>query len=455
MKKRVAPIAVLAVFCGLMAAQSQSVPSAKITKHLPPVVSQPTKFHHTLALLSSDAQQPPPTDEFCRINYGFPCYSPQEIQNAYGVTPLLNSGYNGTGQTIVIIDAYGSPTIAQDLHAFDVGFGLPDPPSFTILTPLGTVPFNPNDPWQLAWAGETTGDVEASHSMAPGANIVLLTSPVNETEGVQGLPQFLYLEQYALEHKLGNIISQSWGVTENTLFTPEGQKLIADFEAIYQEAAKENITVLAGTGDTGVANFDINLNYYPFPTVGWPASSPSVTAVGGTTLYADTLGNYQYEIGWGNPYTGASGGGVSQQFAEPSYQFSLPASIQTALNNHRGIPDVAFNGDLLQTYILYIGYLGPQYAGFYPVGGGTSAGSPNWAGIVADLNQQAGHPLGFLNPMLYAMHGESGFLRDIVVGTNAANGLPGYLATPGWDFVTGWGTPYADGLFSGVAKTKD
>ena len=262
------------------------------------MTSQPTKFHKKFTLVSSDSQQPPPTDAFCRVYAGFPCYSPQQIQNAYGLTPFLKAGYDGKGQTIVIIDAYGSPTIAQDLHSFDVGFGLPDPPSFKVIAPLGTVPFNLNDPWQVAWAGETTGDVESAHAMAPGANIVLLTSPVNETEGVQGLAEFLYLEKYALENNLGNIISQSWGVTENTLFTSTGQRLLAEFDAVYQQAAQQNITVLAGSGDSGTQNYKFNLKYFSFPpSVGRPphrgslhSEVPASTSTPQASIYTKTPG---------------------------------------------------------------------------------------------------------------------------------------------------------------------
>jgi subtilase family serine protease len=131
----------------------------------------------------------PPTDDYCRSQLGFPCYSPQEMQTAYGLTSLLEAGYNGTGQTIVIIDSFGSPTIQQDLRIFDAGYGLPDPPSFTVLAPLGTVPFNPANSNHMTWAQETSADVEWAHAMAPGANIVVLTSPVNQSDGVQGLQE--------------------------------------------------------------------------------------------------------------------------------------------------------------------------------------------------------------------------------------------------------------------------
>jgi subtilase family serine protease len=126
-----------------------------------------------------------------------------------------------------------------------------------VLAPLGTVPFDPTNSDQVGWAFETTLDVEWAHALAPGANIVLLTSPVSETEGVQGLPQFLFLENYALAHNLGKIISQSWGTTENTLFDSAGQKVITNFENFYRAAAQRSVTVLASAGDSGSSNVEL------------------------------------------------------------------------------------------------------------------------------------------------------------------------------------------------------
>lgn len=228
----------------------------------------------------------PPSDVACRaMGSRRPCYSPQEMRRAYGLTDLVNDGFTGKGQSIVIIDSFGSPTIADDLQVFDAGYDLPDPPSFKVLSPLGTVPFDPNNSDMVNWAFETTLDVEWAHAIAPGANIVLLTSPISETEGVQGMPQFLFLEKYALDHHLGKIISQSWGATENTLFTPVGREVFEDFNAFYRRAASEHVTVFASCGDSGSANLEQNLTtFYPFPTVIFPASSPWVTAVGGTSL---------------------------------------------------------------------------------------------------------------------------------------------------------------------------
>jgi subtilase family serine protease len=127
----------------------------------PEVLSRVTKVKG----LTLAATQAPP-DSFCRANFGIPCYSPQQIQTAYGLAPLLNAGYTGAGETIIIIVSFGSPTIAQDLQTFDADYGLPDPPSFTVLAPLGTVPFDPSNSDQVGWAFETTLDVEWAHAMA-------------------------------------------------------------------------------------------------------------------------------------------------------------------------------------------------------------------------------------------------------------------------------------------------
>jgi len=401
-------------------------------------------------LVSRDVTQPP-TDAYCRATFHSPCYSPQEMRTAYGLNGLIDAGMVGAGETIIIIDSYGSPTIKADLAVFDQGFGIPDPPSFTILAPLGTLPWNSTT---LSWAGEVTLDVEWAHAMAPGASIVLMTSPVNETEGVQGMPQFLVLERYALDHHLGKIISQSWSATENTLFLdtagPGGPRVIADFEAFYRRAAREHVTVLAAAGDSGSSNVETNgVTYYPFPTVGYPASSPHVTGVGGTTLYADTSGNYQYETVWNDAGCCAGGGGISQLFKIPDYQrFSLRPRVQHELGGMRGVPDISYNADCNNAILVYLSFLGPDSAGWYAICG-TSEGSPQWAGIVADLNQYAGRPLGFLNPALYAAGGLGQFYHfghDITVGNNALVDVPGavapgYSATRGWDLASGWGTP--------------
>jgi subtilase family serine protease len=320
--------------------------------------------------------------------------------------------------------------------------------------PLGTVPFDPTNSDQVGWAAETTLDVESAHALAPDANIVLMTSPVSETEGVQGLPQFLSLEKYALTHHLGKIISQSWGATENTLFSPAGRNVLNQFEDFYKDAAEQNVTVFASSGDSGSSNVDVNNNVYPFPTVIFPASSPYVTAVGGTSLFASTDGDYQKEVVWDEVAQAAGGGGISQVFKEPGYQSAnLPSSVRKVLDGHRGIPDISYNADPLTAILIYLSFL-PGQAGYYFIGG-TSEGSPQWAGIIADANQLAGRPLGFLNPALYSIGNSdraASSYHDITIGNNGYNSIPGYDARPGWDPASGWGSPKTATLVANLIR---
>jgi subtilase family serine protease len=423
-----------------------------------PPAAQPQvlqQLHHLQARLLSQ-KTVPPTDAECRAKHNTPCYSPQEMWNAYNLTSLLNAGYNGAGQTIVIIDSFGSPTLTQDLYSFDQGYGLPDPPSLQIYTPLGTVPFDPTNTDQSGWAFETTLDVEWAHAIAPRASIVLLLSPVSETEGVQGMPEFLQLEQYALKRHMGSIISQSWGATENTLFDPAGKKVLQDYDRFYAEAAKQHVTILASSGDTGVVNPDVQNKNYPFPTVLFPASSPWVTAVGGTSLYLDTSGKYLSETVWNDGHGSASGGGISQYYTEPNYQRAALTSsaLRSLVHGYRAVPDISYNADTSTGVVVYMSFMGQKQAGYYLIGG-TSEGAPQWAGIVAIANQKAGHPLGFLNDALYQLGRctctRSAF-RDITHGNNSSDKQTGYPALPGWDAATGWGTPNAGLLVPALAN---
>ncbi len=366
------------------------------------------------------------------------CLSPEQVQTFYNLNPLYNKGYTGKGMTIVIIDSYGSPTIQHDLQVFDQAFGLPDPPSFQVLAPLGPSGVD------AGWASETTLDVEWSHAIAPGANIVLLTSPVAETEGVQGFPEFEKLSTYALDNHLGQVISQSYGASEPTLVGDacheglgNGQDLLKEYDQkVYQRAVQAHVTVLASSGDAGSTNENCSTQgNYSYRNVGWPASDPLVTAVGGTKLaLGNSAGAYGSEQVW-NEEGGASGGGTSQFYTEPTWQKSLPN--QTALQGKRAIPDVAWGAAV--NFALYSSFDSAN-AGWSAIGG-TSAAAPQWAGLVAIADQMAGKPLGFLNPALYQLAGK-GF-HDITKGNNSLAGVPGYQAGQGWDMTTGWGTPDA------------
>jgi subtilase family serine protease len=397
----------------------------------------------------------PPTDAQCRTAIGLTCYSPQEIWNGYGIGQLIAQGDSGVGQTIVIFDAYGSPTLQSDLATFDAGFNLPPPPALITLAPIGLIPpFDPSNSTQVGWAEETSLDVQWAHAIAPNAKIILMESPVAETEGIPGMPQMYALENIALKNHLGQVWSQSWGTTENDLFSLDGDTVLNEFNAQYQAAGQQGISVFASTGDSGVANYEPDgSTFFSFPTVLFPASSPWVTAAGGTNLFLTTSGVRVNETTWNDGF-GAGGGGVSQYFTEPSYQAGLPSSDQAILNGWRGLPDVAYNAGVLTGVSVYLGFTGSGVTPGWYIFGGTSAASPQWAGVTADLNQAVGHPLGFLNPMLYQV-GEgstySSHFYDITSGNNSFNGLTGYNATTGWDPATGWGSPN-ENVISGLVR---
>jgi subtilase family serine protease len=383
----------------------------------------------------------PGTSDACPSGLGNSCYTPHALRVAYGVEKLTEQGFTGKGQTVVDIVSYGSPTLQQDMDAFDRQFGLP-PITIQIAAPLGTKPFNPQDSEMTGWAGETTLDVQIIHAIAPEAGIVVLTSPVDETEGTIGLPEFQRLEQYAVDHHLGYIFSQSWSASEATLADTAGQQEVKTYSDFYQKIiTQQGYTVVSASGDNGATDFtDLAAkNLAPTRTVGFPADVPWVTAVGGTTLN-QTGGGYD-ETAWSG-----SGGGTSKFFAEPAFQKSLSSDVQTLLGGQRGLPDVAADADPATGMAFY-------ESGRWNLAGGTSASAPLWAGIFAIANQMAGHPLGDVNPGLYKLAASSTYsrdFRDITTGDNSTNEkgvqVQGFPAVAGWDPVTGVGAPQAEKL---------
>jgi subtilase family serine protease len=296
------------------------------------------------------------------------------------------------------------------------------------------------------WAGETTLDVETIHAMAPDAKIVVLASPVNETEGVQGLPEFLQLEQYAVNNHLGTIVSQSFGASELSLNDSSGQAEIAQWNSFYQQATtQQGMTFVASSGDGGATDFanasDAQAGRLAHVrTIGFPADNPWVLAVGGTRLTLQ--GSSVQEVVWNSPGAGSEGG-FSQFYGEPSYQKLLPSANQGQLNNQRGVPDVAGSADPGRGLLIYQSGMGWQ------VIGGTSASAPLWAGMLAVGAQLAAHPLGFVNPAIYTIGTSdkaSQDFRDITSGNNSQPqvGVQGFNAVSGWDPVTGFGSPISD-----------
>jgi subtilase family serine protease len=370
------------------------------------------------------------------LNNSQNCYTPYALRVAYAVQALIERGYTGKGQTIIDIVSYGSPTLQQDMDVFDRQFGLPSI-KIQVYSPLGTVPFNPNNKDMVGWAGETELDVQIMHAIAPDANIVVMTSPIDETEGTIGLPQFLQLEQYAVAHHLGQIFSQSYVASEATLSDSAGQQLVKTFTDFYKQiTTQQGFTIVNGSGDNGATDWSniAATKLSPTRTVNFPADVPWVTGVGGTSLL-HTASGYN-ETAWSG-----SGGGTSKFFSEPDFQQSMPSSVQSLLAGHRGIPDIAADANPNTGMAFYFG-------GQWNKTGGTSASTPFWAAIVAIVNQMAGHPLGFINPGIYKLaasqHAQQDF-RDITVGNNSVdNGsiqVQGFQAVAGWDAVTGWGSP--------------
>src|SRR6266487_1200227 len=206
------------------------------------------------------------------------CYTPHALRVAYGVEALTAQGFTGKGQTIIDIVSYGSPTLQQDMDVFDQMFHLP-PITIQVIAPLGSVPFNANNSQMDGWAVETELDVEIMHAIAPDAGIVVLTSPVDETEGIIGLPEFLQLEQYAIDHHLGSIISQSWGASEVTLKDAAGKREVQKWDAFFQkETTQQGITFFSSSGDNGATDYS-NLRatkLSPTPTTSFPADDPWV-----------------------------------------------------------------------------------------------------------------------------------------------------------------------------------
>ena len=441
----------------------------------------------------------PPTEAQC-YSAGRRCFTPQSEQNSYNIASVLAAGNEGQGKTIAIVDSYGSDTIANDLHVFDQAFGLPamcgeadvtcapGMPTFSRLTLQGS-PATVAPPSQskgtglenkAGWALEVSLDVEWAHSIAPMANILLVTTPTAETLGVQGFPQMMAAEDYVVQHHLADVISQSFASAEGAFGSTQS---LLNLRYAFVDAQANHVTVLGSSGDGGTANPMKqpvkNPRLIPYPSVEWPASDPLVTGVGGTYLCTDaTTGTsidttnppsrcqptlnpgLQRETGWVD-----SGGGYSIVFSRPAFQDTLPPGSSYVgstvgapgpNSNMRGVPDIALQASATTGVLVYVtlppdGDSGlicgatPCSTGWYDVGG-TSASSPQWAGIVAITDQIAGRDLGYINPALYQIADNPGKYAadffDVTANCNQTDSsVAGYCASPGWDAVTGLGTP--------------
>jgi subtilase family serine protease len=474
---------------------SASSPGTTTTGAIVPAVSDYKQINRS---------EVPPTQAQC-ASVGRRCFDPHSTRSAYDLGGLIAAGSDGRGKTIAVVDSYGSDTMAHDLAVYDKAWNLPrmcgeegyrtncaaGSPKFSVLHVQGSPatkapPGSSNGTGQedkSAWALEVALDVEVAHAMAPGANILLVATPTAETLGVQGLQQMMNAEQYVVDHHLADVISQSFGTGEEAFGS---QQSLLNLRHAFISARRAGITVLASSGDGGTANSYKepvkNPRTIPFPSVGWPASDPLVTAVGGTYLCTDpqatdlqprsylpgpplsrcTAGNA--EVGWVG-----SGGGFSHVFSRPDYQSTLPLGSTPIPSSQRGVPDIALQASATTGALVYLtlppdGNSGlicdpvhrtPCSTGWYDIGG-TSLSSPEWAGLVAIADQMHGSDLGFINPKLYSLAANpatySGDLFDITTGSNQTDpSIPGYNATTGWDPVTGLGTPDAATLLPALA----
>jgi hypothetical protein len=371
-------------------------------------------------------------------------YTPQQIRNAYGFNQVLS--LDGTGTTIAILDPGHDPTIASDLSRFDQSFGLPNPPGFLQVNEYGQSSNYPT----LQSAGmsvETSLDVEWAHAIAPGADILLVEFNATPAgTAANGNPLF--------NVQLGDIlqaVNTARTFTINTAGSPAsvvavsmsffGPGTAADDPYFTTPGNHGGVTFVAASGDTGGQS-------------AWPATSPNVLSVGGTDLPLNSFGTYPGtgtvgEIGW----SGSSGGITSEPM--PGYQGGVVPYSMSAVNGvlYRTSPDVAYNaGYGVAVYDSFANGAQPWvFAGQGGVGG-TSAGAPQWAGLVALADEGRAHlGLGSLDgarqtlPLLYDM--PTSAFNDVTSGRNAQ-----YSAGPGYDLVTGLGTPVAPQVVAGLEQ---
>ncbi len=444
--------ALIAVFGGFFALHASAAPTAAL---------------HSAPWSVNPQMQPagtPTTALFgCQTNRGpnaIVCYSPQQIYQAFNINSLLNAGVTGAGHTIVIIDAFQNPTMATDLAAFDQTFGLPTP-NFHQDAPFGLTPFDPNDPAQANFASEIALDVQWSHAIAPGANIELVLAKSNSDVDL------INATKWAVDHNVGDIISQSFGGNE----TCSDPQVLALQHSVFQAANSKHITIFASTGDQGAAQGTCDGTSWT-QVASTPASDPLVTAVGATELFAafdcragttcnPTPGTYGSEVALNHPagqFTAgnfSTGGGFSTLFTRPGWQ----KGVANTEDGHRGIPDISFTGGINHGVLASCGVCAGVTAPAFFIFGGTSVGSPCWAGLIALADQMAGRRLGFITEAIYKIGTNpaqyANTFHDTTVGNNtvqepdANNNLvtvQGFNALPGWDATTGWGTPKADTL---------
>jgi subtilase family serine protease len=352
----------------------------------------------------------------------FACHSPQSIRAAYGIPDTVNGEPAGTGQTIVIVDAFGSPTVRQDLQTFSTTFRLPAA-TLDVIYPNGK-PTWKGTANQVGWAQETSLDVQWAHAVAPGARIALVVAPTNYGDALN------LAQRYAVDHHLGNVMSLSFGESESLIHGNSSQ--VAQAHRIYRDAKAAGMSVFASSGDDGSDN---GAGYGNFS---FPAADPLVTAVGGTNLYKGSGLPVPEETVWGDyadcPITCAVG------------PIGATGGAPSVLGDKKNGSDVAYNASVYTGVLTYLGFLGAD-SGFYYMGG-TSAGSPQWAAATAIVDQAVGRSIGSVRDLAPGW-AAAGALSDVTVGSNSTPTFAGgYGAAAGPDVPTGYGTPDVDKIIA-------
>jgi hypothetical protein len=368
--------------------------------------------------------------------------TPSQISKAYNFDKIqFGDGSvpaDGQGQTIAIIDAFDDPNLSGDLNVFDTQFGLPAPPSLSVVNQTGGTILPSVDP---DWASETALDVEWAHAIAPGASILVVETDTDDTDDLMAGVN------YARGAPGVSVVSLSWGGSEFVNFGGSESESQLKFDADFATPpGHEGVTFVAAAGDDG-----------PQPVAEWPASSPDVLSVGGTTLsFADNSGSYGSEASW--TFTS---GGYSTVETEPTYQEVAETS------GRRSGPDVAYNADPNTGFAVYDSLEDQGYVGWQVVGG-TSSGTPQWAALIAIADQ--GRVLAGKSsldsftqtlPALYSLYsppntaGYSSYTGDFndIDADDPPQPHP-HRAVAGYDTITGLGTPHADKITSALVATN-
>ncbi|GAA2652461.1 S53 family peptidase [Streptomyces lunalinharesii] len=407
-----------------------------------------------------------PTQAVCRRALGSACYAADAVRRAYGVDKLDAAGITGKGRTVVVYEEVVPDTLRADLETFSTGMKLPRP-DLTVdrYAPAGHIaPFDVHNKRMADAAMETTLDTQMVHMLAPDAKVVVTqiglpehayaspapgtprTPSAEETRRAAAVGATLILDgivQSVRNHR-PDAISISYGIEE---YTAAGNSQapaddLAAFSPALAEVVASGTTLTASTGDFGAAP-PVGPGGERVRSASWPASDPSVLALGGSRLHLDAEGRRTGPDTVWHDRAGATGGGPSQTFERPRYQ----DRVADVVGGRRGTPDVSMDGSAAGGTLVYQGFL-PAGAGWLPVGG-TSEAAPMFAALVALANQEAGRRLGALHQALYDLADDPhGGVVDITEGDN---GPYGFQAGPGYDLASGLGTVDASVLVPQLA----